>query len=259
MNQELHRLATFSSWPETAKASPIRLAKAGLYFNGQGDTTVCFRCSSLFDNWEEGDDPTERHRLRSSNCPVMLGIDTENCPLKLYQGPGSISTYRDCTDACPETLPQGLLSVYNSAFSRAKRRAIFPEENVQHIDRNNPDFHQLRQENVRLSTFDDWPSTAHTQPAELARNGFFFTGLDDRVQCAFCRRVFWNLNEGETLSVKHNLQCPEGPFTRGANCDNVGDRQRSEVQARLESDSAFNIAVAHDVSYHVLSPNELCL
>ena len=86
MNQELYRLSTFSSWPETAKASPIRLAKAGLYFNGQGDTTVCFRCSSLLNNWKEGDDPLERHRLKSSNCPLALGSDKDNVPLKRYFG-----------------------------------------------------------------------------------------------------------------------------------------------------------------------------
>ena len=237
MNLELLRLATFSSWPETAKASPIRLAKAGLYFNGQGDTTVCFRCSSLLDKWKEGDDPLERHRLRALNCPLTHGDDKENVPLTFYFGKKSSSiasrsspdevdsaTLVNSSDQRCQTI--SLLSVYSSALCRARKRAVFSS---QFIDRTNPDFDNLRRESVRLSTFHDWPPKAHAQPAELARYGFFFTGLDDRVQCAFCRGVLRHWVPGDKPRKEHRMHFPECPFVRRLDVGNVSVEANEEL------------------------------
>ena len=225
MNQELLRLATFSSWPETAKASPVRLAKAGLYFNGQGDTTVCFRCSSLLDKWKEGDSPEERHRNQSSNCPLVLGNDSENKPLQLSNGySDSILTnsHHDGLDTgdtvsnrkhCIDT--KALLAVYNNAIARTHNNTELLTNSEYSFDRANPDFDRLCSESVRLSTFHDWPPRAHAQPAELVREGFFFTGLDDRVQCAFCRGFLRNWVPGDKVEEEHKKHFPECPLVRG--------------------------------------------
>ena len=240
MNQEIRRLATFTSWPETAKASPVRLAKAGLYFNGQGDTAVCFRCSSLLDNWKDGDDPLERHRHRASNCPIVLGNDKENVPLQLYElnSNYNLSHHRWTinNDTCPDNAAGdtniqnriGLLSVYNTAFSRAQKSAIF-SVNFLHVDRTNPDFDQLRRESVRLSTFHDWPPRAHAQPAELARDGFFFTGLDDRVQCAFCRGFLRNWVPGDKPADEHKKHFPDCPLVRGLDIANILEETHNQL------------------------------
>ena len=233
MNRELLRLATFSSWPATAKASPVRLAKAGLYFNGQGDTTICFSCSSLFDTWTQGDDPFERHRRRNSNCPITLGIDKENVPLQLYPVSTSSTsltshdgnTDEDSTDSnAPEVQnilnESELLLIYNSAYIRAKRRDVFQESPDISIDRTKPDFDQLRRESVRLSTFHDWPTWTHAQPVELARDGFFFTGLDDRVQCAFCRRFLQSFLADSNPIDEHRKHSPDCSFLRNVTTGN---------------------------------------
>ena len=236
MNQELYRLSTFSSWPETAKASPVQLARVGLYYNGDGDTTVCYRCSSLLNNWKEGDDPVEIHRRRSSNCSVVYGNDKENVPLKLYSDRMFASSTslnysphgRDSPDdGSSEDEPTsklhagGLLAVYKSAFIRAQRSALFSSNSSLHLDRNNPDFDLLRREAVRLATFHDWPTRAHAQPVELAKDGFFFTGLDDRVQCAFCRGFLRNWVPGDRPSAAHKKHHPECPFVRRLEVGNV--------------------------------------
>ena len=253
MNDELLRLSSFSSWPATAKASPVRLAKAGLYFNGHGDTAVCFRCSTLFENWKEWDDPLERHRRLSANCPVVTGNEVNNIPLRLYTNP-NISGAPD-PDPCDVGLDQtdyaesepiplrGLLSVYNCAFGRARRHGLFSTTSSIFIDRTNPDFDRLRSEKVRLSTFHDWPPTAHAQPAELVREGFFFTGLNDRVQCAFCRGFLRNWVSGDKPAEEHQKHFPECLFVRGQTdvniCSSV-ERQHTLVGNIFINEFAFH-------------------
>ena len=262
MNQELLRLATFSSWPETAKASPVRLAKAGLYFNGQGDTTVCFRCSSSLDNWQEGDDPAERHRHRSSNCPLVLGNDNENVPLRLYQCsavPDNHEKRRDQErdipdDTFAEDEPRrqsiGISSVYNFAVSRAQERELFEATSALRIDRTSPDFDQLRLESVRLSTFHDWPPRAHAQPAELAREGFFFTGLYDRVQCAFCHGFIRNWVPGDNITDEHKKHFPECPFVRGDDAGNVLSERQNHLTEVCDTGYLIYETLTGSVKYY---------
>ena len=47
-------------------------------------------------------------------------------------------------------------------------------------------------EDARLRTFGDWPSWANVSPAELAKYGFYYSGLFDRVKCIYCHGVLRN-------------------------------------------------------------------
>lgn len=55
----------------------------------------------------------------------------------------------------------------------------------------------LRREDIRLRTFNEHFSATFLSPLLLAKAGFFYVGVDDQVQCAFCRGVVrdWEIND----------------------------------------------------------------
>ncbi|AII15894.1 IAP [Penaeus monodon nudivirus] len=44
---------------------------------------------------------------------------------------------------------------------------------------------KLRFEHERLKTFKNWPAL-YVSPKELAKNGFYYTGVEDVVMCFYC-------------------------------------------------------------------------
>ena len=44
-----------------------------------------------------------------------------------------------------------------------------------------------RLEHCRLQSFKNWPNNAAATPTDLANAGFRYLGIDDRVECAFCK------------------------------------------------------------------------
>ena len=55
----------------------------------------------------------------------------------------------------------------------------------------------LKREDIRLRTFNEHFSATFLSPLLLAKAGFFYMGVDDQVQCAFCRGVVrdWEIND----------------------------------------------------------------
>jgi hypothetical protein len=60
---------------------------------------------------------------------------------------------------------------------------------------------------LRRSTFSDWPINAPVSPNILCDNGFYYMGMHDKVQCAFCGGVLsgWakddDVQQDESLSL----------------------------------------------------------
>ena len=95
---------------------------------------------------------------------------------------------------------------------------------MRRIERVDMDFDLLRHESARLLTYEQrWPSTAPVQPVQLARQGFFFTGSLDRVQCAFCRGYLRNWMDGDIPAEEHRKHYPDCPFVRGLGAANTPD------------------------------------
>jgi len=94
------------------------------------------------------------------------------------------------------------------------------------IDRNKPNYDLLKRESVRLSTYYDWPYTAKKRPGELAAEGFFYAGMSDRVQCAFCKEHLRNWAAEDIISVEHSRHFPNCSFVR-CQGDNIRDVSKS--------------------------------
>lgn len=86
MNYEENRLNTFINWPSSAAVQPIRIAKAGFYFTGQGVEVQCFSCGGKISEWNYGDQVMAKHRRLDPNCPFVVNQETSgNIPLILNQ------------------------------------------------------------------------------------------------------------------------------------------------------------------------------
>lgn len=79
----------------------------------------------------------------------------------------------------------------------------------------------LRFERNRLETFRNFPDNASISPAELAKQGFHYTGSADRVQCIFCKGILRNWEPGDRPHIEHRKHFPRCPFVLGMNIGNV--------------------------------------
>ena len=76
-------------------------------------------------------------------------------------------------------------------------------------------------EHKRLETFNDWPNNGPVNKIDLARNGFIYLHIGDRVQCVFCRGILSSWEQGDVIEDEHRKHCPECPFAFGYACGNV--------------------------------------
>lgn len=79
----------------------------------------------------------------------------------------------------------------------------------------------MKQELRRLDTFVMWPIGHIVSPQLLARDGFYYKGPADRVQCAFCDGVLCDWVKGDYPNVEHDKHFPDCHFIRGKNVGNV--------------------------------------
>lgn len=97
----------------------------------------------------------------------------------------------------------------------------------------------------RLETFNDWPSNAAVKASDLAKNGFIYTHINDRVQCAFCRGILSSWEAGDVVEEEHKKHCPECAFAFGYECGNVPLNQSNNVQATVARHPTNQYVTAH--------------
>lgn len=105
----------------------------------------------------------------------------------------------------PEDIPLILLKMeilQNSAFLRGLCRTSAPAD-LQYDNTS---------ELFRISTFAKFPSTAPVTERSLARAGFFYTGIGDRVQCFRCNVTIDNWQSGECPAERHKQISPNCTF-----------------------------------------------
>jgi hypothetical protein len=242
MDQELlHRLLSFVKWPmDGTTASPVLLANAGFVYSGHGLWVTCPHCCMMVEGKRTNAEFNARykHRMESPQCPLALECsksDTGSQYANVNTIPADHSSSNDRTigiatseathDIAVNTAVSQSRDVPGVLYSATAHHAgggCAHESNVSDsIDRQNPDFNRLRAEAIRLGTFYDWPTTANVQAAELAADGWFFTGRSDRVRCAFCRGVLHNWAENDEPASEHRRHFPNCFFVKGRNVGNV--------------------------------------
>lgn len=151
MRSVARRLRTFQQWPRTAPVSARDLVEAGFFYLGPGDEVQCFCCGGILKDWRPGDCPMIEHLHFFPSCKYLSGEDVGNQEML------SLQEIFDTVDGQFLSVLQGIVS----------------EETAQP---NEPEYPEMVTEEMRLSTFENWPQNSSMHPEQLARAGFFYTG-----------------------------------------------------------------------------------
>jgi len=195
LNEEVDRLGTFTDWPSDVPVSPSELAREGFCYTGCDDMVRCFRCLRTIRHWRRGDRPLDRHRRTSPDCPLVTNRDRLNAAIRW-----------------PSDVQLNVL---------AQRPVSTLEPDRPPINRSRPNelsFEHLRLNSFRLQTFHDWPNENVVGAPSLARAGFFYTGYNDQVRCAFCKREFFNWQANDIARDEHRREVPYCDFVRSNFC-----------------------------------------
>ncbi|KFO77784.1 Baculoviral IAP repeat-containing protein 7-B [Cuculus canorus] len=187
MRSEAGRLMTFQQWPDNSPVSPQDLAKAGFFFVGPRDIVQCFCCGGVLQDWEPGNCPTAMHLEFFPSCKFICGEDVGNQELP------PLRQIFDTVDGQFLSLLQGIDS----------EEPALPNE---------PEYPEMIREEMRLSTFQNWPRYTDMHPEQLARAGFFYTGQGDVVRCFHCDGRIRNWLLGDDPWREHAKWYPECEF-----------------------------------------------
>ncbi|KAJ2951085.1 hypothetical protein O0L34_g5466 [Tuta absoluta] len=159
MNIETNRLNTFANWPASAPVDPIRIAKAGFFYTGEGTEVQCFSCGGKISQWNYGDQVMWRHRNLEPNCAFVVNPQLSgNVPL-LLGGSG-----RECP----------------TNTTRASREIPDSSGNYGATDEDD----MYKSDALRLLSFVNWDDPSVSRES-LVSAGFYHVG-EGRLRCAWC-------------------------------------------------------------------------
>ncbi|XP_073955154.1 death-associated inhibitor of apoptosis 2-like [Choristoneura fumiferana] len=176
MNSETNRLATFSNWPPEAPVNPIRIAKAGFFYTGQGTEVECFSCGGKISQWNYGDQAMLRHQRMQPNCRFVVNPElADNEPLDLDR-------------VLPQQTATAVLNAVDVSTSPLGPTPTDEDE-------------MYRSDALRLLSFINWRDDS-VSIASLVNAGFYHAG-ESRLRCAWC---------GGELSPFRQLSILESPI-----------------------------------------------
>ncbi|KAK0147018.1 E3 ubiquitin-protein ligase XIAP [Merluccius polli] len=186
-----------------AKQVPAgRLARAGFYFTGPADRVCCFSCKIKVENWNEGDQPVERHKMVSPKCSFLTCIHQRDRNGAF----NSSSSYDEEAESMEFRLRTG----------EVVDESMYPK--VPH----------MRSEDARFWTFRSWSSRAPVRPRSLAQAGLFYMGESDRVQCFCCGGMLGGWEAGDTAWEEHSKHFSNCFFILGHDVGNVPSQGSAE-------------------------------
>lgn len=181
LNYEEERRKSFASWPVHLPVDPNRLAKAGFYYTGVGDEVVCFSCHGHVKNWNYDDVVLKKHADLYPQCDFINDRST-NVPI--IKMPTKSKEHSAIIENVDKII--GNISLCNSSV----------------------DFTKMKSESERLKSFDrTWP-LSYINVNDLVEAGFFYTGVSDKVQCAYCKGIISNWEVGDIPSQEHLKHFP---------------------------------------------------
>lgn len=97
----------------------------------------------------------------------------------------------------------------------------------------------LHRESERLKTYRDWPCD-FLEPRNLAKGGFYFTGTDDIVRCAFCGVEIGCWERGDDPDSDHKKWASQCDFVQGRECGNIPMSDSNEENSNSNEESGFD-------------------
>nr|7NK0_D Chain D, Baculoviral IAP repeat-containing protein 3 [Homo sapiens]7NK0_E Chain E, Baculoviral IAP repeat-containing protein 3 [Homo sapiens] len=77
--------------------------------------------------------------------------------------------------------------------------------------------HMLSCELYRMSTYSTFPAGVPVSERSLARAGFYYTGVNDKVKCFCCGLMLDNWKRGDSPTEKHKKLYPSCRFVQSLN------------------------------------------
>ncbi|KAK3098308.1 hypothetical protein FSP39_018246 [Pinctada imbricata] len=220
--------------------SPIRLASAGLYFVPDRNVIVCYSCN-LEIQVNPDIHPLTYHQMFSPDCGHVHSNDERNVPISRDSSnmDNDISCRFAALNVTPETESRTVsprdetvtsmtnyhqgntsprpaecqtCSQYLNAQSDVQQPTNLqgqttnrPQEVLRSlgISLDRPRYPAYAILNVRISSFQGWPSSLTQTPRMLALAGFFYAGYGDYVRCFFCGGGLRNWEDGDDPWVEH--------------------------------------------------------
>ena len=222
MRYERNRLRTFKNWPSHF-VTPGDVSKAGFYYLSTGDLVRCFECKVQLNRWEPGDQAILEHYKNSSQCPLINGYEVGNVPIDLTPFDVLQEHIDELRMVLNENVIYNLDDLSDQGFEEMDV-LVFDRENIVPHNTQMTDqlFELMRSEEMRLKTFDTWPShlVDKVKPADLAACGYFFTTIRDKVICAFCKVPAWDWQPTDVPIKEHYKHNPECPLLNDRECGN---------------------------------------
>ncbi|NXX34431.1 BIR7B protein, partial [Nicator chloris] len=187
MSSVARRLRTFQRWPHTAPVSARDLVEAGFFYVGPRDEVQCFCCGGILKDWRPGDCPIIEHLNFFPSCKYLRAENAGNQEML------SLQEIFDTVDGQFLSVLQGIVS----------EETALPNE---------PEYPEMVTEEMRLSTFENWPQNSNMHPEQLARAGFFYTGQGDVVRCFYCDGGVRSWSFGDDPWREHAKWYPECEF-----------------------------------------------
>jgi hypothetical protein len=190
MSHELLRLSSLSTFPRNIDISMIHLARAGFYYTGQSSETKCFSCGIIYKDWTSGDDPMTVHRRLSPSCDIVRhNRQTISSPIDNQE---------------MERAPTQTSNQYQHSNGDATL-----EINIE-----KPKYPNYAQLQVRISSYQGWPTCLDQTPRDMAMAGFLFAGYQDYTRCFFCGGELRNWEPGEEPWIEHARWFPQCAFVK---------------------------------------------
>ncbi|CAH1246358.1 BIRC2 [Branchiostoma lanceolatum] len=240
------RMATYSLFVALPLyLSSFKLAEAGFFYPGDGIYLQCFSCNGNVNvnTWKEGEDPLRKHFELFPHCKYARE--------KVEKLPPENSCRQGGFDSCTGHSP--LISDVPDKFHRSKvnqeaKGHVFiddfhkdkaePKHAKRHqfIQTPSPTGHvvdirtcdhrcrkDLNTEIHRLHTYYSygWPLATPVTPEVLAAECFFYLGVRDKVECAFCGGVLHQWERGDDPRVEHERHYGHCPYVRGMATSNI--------------------------------------
>ncbi|XP_060592564.1 baculoviral IAP repeat-containing protein 7-like [Ruditapes philippinarum] len=227
------RIRSYARWTHR-KPDPNQLSEAGFFFTDQSDLVRCFQCGIGLKDFSEDDNPLNEHVRHSSRCPFLLE----------YLGQTQLSSVLYQLQAQDPELNR------QRQFEEIRRTS--PESNY---TARHPEYRNIE---VRLKTFDKWPSNRMQTPRQLAEAGLYYTGYEDHVRCFACDGGLRRWDPEDEPWTEHCRWFPACPFARAEKGDdfialvqassNYGNEENGEdlsstMQQMTLRDPVYNAAL----------------
>lgn len=224
MTHSLNRRLTFNLWPGNFSDEFVI---SGLYFTGDLDILACCWCNHLMGNWDNEDDPLERHLNENPNC-MLIYDQCEAIDLCVY-----------CKKMVPKTkkLPGSRIKEHSE---RCLETAIATLNKPGKFPRN------FRMANVkyRLKSFKKWPKI-DTPVEDFVNNGFYYMGQGDAVTCFYCNVTLKDSILFDNLLIEHVKNSPTCIFAQNLlnivrDLELVNDEDMKNESSRIKTFNNWN-------------------